>query len=83
VGRSEARTATLSFPQYLPDGNSLLFAAGLGNAPGIYAKNFSTGKVQRLIENSQFARYLATGESRGHLLLPRPGDVVRQTLRPW
>jgi hypothetical protein len=54
----------------------------LGNAPGIYGKNFSTGKVQRLIENSQFAHYLPTGESRGHLVYLDQGTLFARPFDP-
>jgi dipeptidyl aminopeptidase/acylaminoacyl peptidase len=77
----------LEFPQYLPGGQAVLFAAfDFGDASEIYVKSLATRKLQRLVENATIARYVPTGKSFGHILyvtqgtlFARPFDAARLT----
>lgn len=82
VTRAQVNGGTaILFPQLLPGGRALLFGA-VGNDPGMYVKNLTTGKTQRVLEDSRSARYLATGNSGGHLVYVTDGTLFARPFDP-
>jgi eukaryotic-like serine/threonine-protein kinase len=78
----DAGAAGFVFPQYLPGGHAILFTAIFNTGTAVYAKNLSTGKTQRLVENALIALYLPTGESTGHIAYLSQGTLFARPFDP-
>ena len=81
VRPDEAGAVGLMLPQYLPGGHAILFTAIFNTGTGVYVKNLSTRKTQRLVENTLRALYLPTGESTGHIAYLSHGTLFARTVR--
>jgi serine/threonine-protein kinase len=82
VRPDDAGAAGIISPQYLPGGHAILFTAIFNTGTAVYAKNLSTGKTQRLVENALIALYLPTGESTGHIAYLSQGTLFARPFDP-
>jgi hypothetical protein len=74
VSPAEVNGSGLEFPQHLPGGRAMLFAAG-GATRGLYAKDFATGEVREVVPGAVHGRYLPTGRGTGHLVYASDGGL--------
>ena len=72
-----SETVTHCYPQTLPDGNAVLFAAINGSGQGsLRVLNLKDGKIKTLVENSTYGRHIDSG----HVVYCRQGTLFAAPL---
>ena len=85
LGTGEA-AYTHRWPQFLPGGDGVLFTLSSSNVAfenaSIAAVSLRTGKVKILVRGAYSGRYLATGNSEGHLVYVHEGVLFAVPFNP-